>query len=163
MRTKLAAFTMVELIVVMTLSGLIFSMAMLVINIVQEQGKHQEMQHEEVLEIEVLSSLLEKDTYTSKAIWIEDKQLFFEYDNYIIKYLFNAKNICRSIVNDKVHVDTFRLPSLSFKASWQLQNTKIGKVDEIELKTKFFEQDFNILIQKKYDYKTLLTEEISRQ
>jgi type II secretory pathway pseudopilin PulG len=163
MRTKLAAFTMVELIVVMTLSGLIFSMAMLVINIVQEQGKHQEMQHQEVLEIEALSSLLKKDAYTSKTIWVENKQLFFEYDNHTVKYFFNTQNICRSIVNDKVHVDTFRLPSLSFKTSWQLQNTEIGRVDAIELKTNFFEKDFNILIQKKYDYKTLLTEEISRQ
>jgi type II secretory pathway pseudopilin PulG len=158
MKTKLAAFTMVELIAVMVLSGLIFSMAMLVINIVQEQGKHQERQHEEVLGLEQLSGLLEKDAYASKTIWVENQKLFFEYENYSINYHFNDKNICRSIVNTSVHTDTFLLPSLSFKASWQLQDLQIGRVDAIELKTKFFEQNFTILIQKEYDYKTLLLE-----
>jgi hypothetical protein len=158
MRTKLAAFTMMELIVVMILSGLIFSMAMLVINIVQEQGRHQERQHEEVLGVEQLSSLLKKDAYASKVIWVENQQLFFEYEEHNITYHFNDKNICRSIVTTNIHTDTFLLPSLSFKTSWQLQNIQNGRVDAIELKTKFFEQDFNIFIQKKYDYKTLLLE-----
>ena len=88
MRTKLAAFTMVELIAVMVLSGLIFSMAMLVINIMQEQGKHQERQHEEVLGVEQLDCLLKKDAYASKVIWVEHQQLFFEYENYSINYHF---------------------------------------------------------------------------
>jgi hypothetical protein len=163
MKTKLAAFTMVELIAVMVLSGLIFSMAMLVINIMQEQGKHQERQHEEVLGVEQLGSLLKKDAYTSKVIWVENKQLFFEYENHSINYHFNDKNICRSIVNTSIHTDTFLLPSLRFQASWQLEDIQIGRVDAIELQTKFFGQDFNIFIQKKYDYKTLLIEEISSE
>jgi Na+-transporting NADH:ubiquinone oxidoreductase subunit NqrC len=158
MKTKLAAFTMMELIVVMVLSGLIFSMAMLVINIIQEQGRHQERQHEEVLDVEQLSSLLKKDAYASTVIWVEKQQLFFEYDNHSITYHFNDKNICRSIITTSIHTDTFLLPSLSFKTSWQLQDVQIGRVDAMELKTKFFEQDFNLFIQKKYDYKTLLIE-----
>jgi type II secretory pathway pseudopilin PulG len=156
MKTKLAAFTMVELIAVMVLSGLIFSMAMLVINIIQEQGKSQERQHEEVLEVEQLSVLLDKDAYACKTIWVENQQLFFEYDNYSVNYHFNDKEICRSILNTSIHTDTFLLPSLSFNARWQLQDILVGKVDAAELKTKFFEQDFTIFIQKKYDYKTLL-------
>jgi len=158
MKTKLAAFTMVELIAVMVLSGLIFSMAMLVINIVQEQGKHQERQHEEVLGLEQLSGLLEKDAYLSKMIWVENQQLFFEYDNHSINYYFNGKNICRSMGHTSIHTDTFLLPTLSFKTSWQLQDIQVGRVDAIELETKFFEQDFKIFIQKQYDYKTLLLE-----
>lgn len=163
MKTKLAAFTMVELIAVMVLSGLIFSMAMLVINIMQTQGRHQEEQHEEVLGVEQLSSLLEKDAYISNTIWVENEQLFFEYDNHSITYHFNDKNICRSMVTTSIHTDTFLLPSLSFQASWQLQDIQTGRVDAIELQTKFFGQDFTIFIQKKYDYKTLLIEEISSE
>lgn len=159
MRTKLAAFTMVELIAVMVLSGLIFSMAMLVINIVQTQGKHQDQQHKEVLEIEQLSALLKKDAYVSKAIWVEQQQLFFEFDKHSIIYHFKDENICRSIVHANIHTDTFLLPSLRFQASWKLQNIQEGRVDAIELETKFFEQNFTIFIQKKYDYKTLLREE----
>lgn len=158
MKTKLAAFTMVELIAVMVLSGLIFSMAMLVINIVQAQSKHQERQHEEVLDLEQLSGLLEKDAYLSKMIWVENQQLFFEYDDHSINYHFNDKKICRSMVRTSIHTDTFLLPTLSFKTSWQLQAIQVGRVDAIELETKFFEQDFKIFIQKQYDYKTLLLE-----
>lgn len=163
MRTKLAAFTMVELIAVMILSGLIFSMAMLVLNIIQEQEKHQTRQHEEVLEIEQLSGLLKKDAYNSKGIWVENQQLFFDYETYNINYHFKDENICRSIVNTSTHTDTFRLPSLVFKTYWQSQEVRIGKVDVIEMTTNFFGQNLNLFIAKDYDYKTLIKAESEQQ
>ncbi|WMX12604.1 type II secretion system protein [Aureispira sp. CCB-E] len=156
MRTKLAAFTMVELIAVMVLSGLIFSMAMLVIGIVQEQAKHQEQQHEEVLAIEQLKGLLKKDAYAATDVWVQDQQLLFDYETYSIHYFFNPKNICRKIVQSEPHIDTFRLPTLKITTTWQLQEVQEGRVDAVELKTQFFEQNFTIFIKKAYDYKTLM-------
>lgn len=163
MRTKLAAFTMVELIAVMILSGLIFSMAMLVLNIIQAQEKHQTKQHKEVLEVEQLSGLLKKDAYSARGIWIENQQLFFDYETYSINYHFKDKTICRSIVNTSIHTDTFWMPSLVFNTYWQLQEVQTGRVDAVEIRTQFFEQDFNLFIEKNYDYKTLMQAERDRQ
>lgn len=161
MKIKLAAFTMIELIVVMVLSGVIFSMALLVIEIVGQQARHQEEQHQEVLELEQLELLLQKDAYQSKAMWVEQEQLLLEYEQYTINYQFGTKNISRTILQEPLHTDTFYLPSLSLTTTWQGQPLEVGRIDQVEWSTQFFEQPYTILIQKKYDSKTLL--EINKQ
>ena len=150
MRTKLPAFTMIELIVVMVLSGVIFSMALLVIEIVGQQARHQEEQHQEVLELEQLELLLQKDAYQSKAMWVEQGQVLLEYEQYTINYQFGTEEISRTILQQSLHTDTFHLPSRSLRTTWQGQVIGLGKIDQVELETQFFEQPYTILIQKKY-------------
>lgn len=156
MKTKLAAFTIVELIAVLLLSGFIFTIAMLVIQIMQQQERRQEIEHKEVLEITQLQSLLKKDANQSKTIWVDNQQLFFDYDTYTIKYLFDKKYICRSIIETTVHNDTFLLPTLSFDCQWQGQTISTGKTDAVAIKSEFFKQPFDLIITKRYDHKTLL-------
>ena len=159
MKNKLPAFTIIELIAVMLISGLIFSMMLLVVQIMQQQNMHQEEQHQEVLQIEQLETLLQKDAYEAKAILIESKQLFFDYEDYHIAYTFNEQQIWRSIIETVVHTDTFFLPTLRLECAWQGQIIEKGRTDKILLQTNFFEQVFDITIQKNYDYKTLLEQE----
>lgn len=156
MNNKLAAFTMIELIVVMVLSGIIFSMALLVLDIVGQQASHQEEQHQEVLKIEQLQLLLSKDAYASTAIWAEQEQVFFEYDGYTIKYQFEEKMTCRSILQEPIHTDTFWLPKLALAIQWQQQPITTGRVDALTLESQFFGQAYTIYIQKHYASKTLL-------
>lgn len=163
MKTKLAAFTMIELIVVMVLSGVIFSMALLVIEIVGQQARHQEEQHQEVLEVKQLEVLLQKDAYQAKGMWIEQGQVILDYEEYSILYQFEQEKINRSILQEQVHTDTFYLPSLSLESSWQGQPLELGRIDQIKLVTQFFEQPYTILIQKQYDNKTLLEISTSNQ
>lgn len=159
MNNKLPAFTIIELIAVMLLSGLIFSMMLIVIQIMQQQNMHQEAEHFEVLQVEQLSALLQKDAYQAKSMVVEGKQLFFDYGEYNIAYSFNEKNIWRSILNNDMHTDTFFLPAMNLEYSWQEQNIELGIVDKVSFQTQFFEQIFEIIVQKKYDYKTLLEQE----
>lgn len=155
MRTKVAAFTIVELIAVMLLSGLIFSMALLVIQIMQQQNSHQEMEHQEVLKIEQLSSLLQKDAYQATSILVEGKQVFFDYKTHSITYQFNEQDVWRSIIETSIHTDTFALPTLLLEATWEDQPIEVGLLNKLKWQSHFFEQLFELNIQKKYDHKTL--------
>ncbi|BDS14300.1 PulJ/GspJ family protein [Aureispira anguillae] len=162
MKTKLAAFTIVELIVVLLLSGIIFTMAMLVIDIMQQQGKHQERAHKEVLEMEQLGALLKQDAYRAKSIWAEGKKLFFDYGSYEIAYQFDPLRICRSILHTSIHIDSFALPTININYAWQQQPVELGRVDKIALESQFFGQPFELIITKLYDNKTLLETNIEQ-
>lgn len=154
--TKLPAFTMIELLVVLVLSGIIFSMALLVLEIMGQQAGHQEQQHQEVLAIEQLQLLLKKDAYQAKEIWTTEEQLFFNYEAYRIQYQFKEQIICRTILQEPMHTDTFQLPSVNLERTWQRQPITFGRVDAFKVETTFFGALYSITIQKEYDSKTLL-------
>ncbi len=147
---------MIELLVVLVLSGIIFSMALLVLEIMGQQTDHQEQQHQEVLVIEQLQLLLKKDAYQAKEIWTEGEQLFFKYEEYRIQYERKEQLICRTILQASIHTDTFKLPLVNLEKTWQRQPITVGRVDAFKIETTFFGQPYYITIQKEYDSKTLL-------
>lgn len=158
--TKSAAFTTVELLVVLVLSGFIFTMTMLVTQIMQQQEQRQKVDYQEVLSATQLQSLLKKDAYQSKAMWVDQQELFFDCNNYGIKYQFNKQYICRSIIETTIHNDTFLLPTKALACKWQGIDIQTGRIDEATIKSAFFKQPFAIIITKQYDQKTLLESDI---
>ena len=161
MSTKLAAFTIVELMAVLLLSAIIFGATLLVIQITQQQEQNQEKEHEEVLKMEQLATLLQQDVYQSKGMYREQQQLLFDYETYSIRYAFGATNVLRTILNESDHCDTFRLPTIALESNWERQSITVGKIDYVFWESRFFEQPYRIALQKSYDHKTLLEQNYS--
>lgn len=157
------AFTMIELIAVLILSGIIFSMAMLVINIMQQQGQLQEKEHVEVLALQQLGTLLKRDSYLAKSIWLEQEQLFFEQEPYVVRYTIKNQAVCRSILMQPIYTDTFSFSTVAFQPFWQAQAVEMGRVDQIELSVELFEQPYVMNITKVYDQKTLLEAKVETE
>lgn len=156
MSTKLAAFTIVELMAVLLLSAIIFGATLLVIQITQHQQRSQEQEHEEVLKMEQLATLLQQDAYKSKGMYREQQQLLFDYEQYSIRYAFKPASVLRTILNESNHCDTFRVPTIALESSWSKQSITVGKIDYVSWKSRFFEQPYRFAFQKSYDHKTLL-------
>lgn len=156
MKNKFKAFTIVELMVVLLLSAVIFSAVMLVIQILQQQRYIQEAQHDEVLKVEQLSTLLKKDAYEAKGMYRTDQQLLFDYTTYAISYTFNAAAVYRTILTMNPHSDTFKLPTVALETTWEGQAIITGKIDAAYWESRFFEQPYRFNLQKIYDHKTLL-------
>lgn len=163
MRTKVAAFTMVELIVVMVLAGVIFSAALLVVNIMGQQNEHQIEQHREVLAAEELRSLLQQDVFSATAIWREGPQLLLLGGPMDLSYRFEHGRATRTIEGYPSHTDTFGLYIERFEAQWKGLPQPIGLVDALMIQSHFFGQTFIIQLQKEYDHKTLLEKELNNR
>jgi len=159
MNNKLPAFTIVELMVVLLLSAIVFGAAMMVIQILQQQRYIQEAEHKEVLKIEQLTTLLKKDAYESKRMYRDNQQLLFEYTDYSIRYTFDKTSVCRTILSIDNHSDTFKLPTNILETRWKNQAVTTGKIDAAHWESRFFEQPYHLSLNKQYDHKTLLEQE----
>jgi len=156
MKTRLPAFTIIELMVVMLLSIFVFSTMLLVVRIMNQQGLHQEEEHKEILSFNQLKTLLQKDTYKAKLLFVENKVLFCDFKEYSIEYKFESENMIRRIVRQQIHSDTFDLPTQKIKFQWQNHFQENGWVDGVHWQTTFLGQPISIRVNKNYDTKTLM-------
>ena len=154
--TKLAAFTIIELLTVLFLSSLIFGAILLVFQITQQQQQQQTKDYNEVLAIERAKVLLQQDAYNSSSLFRANKSLQCFYPTHQIEYQFGANYLLRTIKHDIEHTDTFWLPTIELESEWQGQKITLGQIDLLSWKTKFFEQPFRVLVCKKYATQSLL-------
>jgi hypothetical protein len=98
--TKLAAFTIIELLTVLFLSSLIFGAILLVFQITQQQQQQQTKDYNEVLAIERAKVLLQQDAYNSSSLFRANKSLQCFYPTHQIEYQFGANYLLRTIKHD---------------------------------------------------------------
>lgn len=139
-----------ELLVVLFLSSLVFGAILLVFQIVQQQQRQQSKDYEEIAAVRQLKTLLQVDAFKAKEWIIEDRKLYCYYPTYYIEYHFEPQQLLRTIRTQISHTDTFALPTLDILGKWQEEEITFGPIDLLSWESRFFEQTFHVLIQKKY-------------
>lgn len=156
MRTKLPAFTIIELLVVLALSGIIFSMALLVFSIVQTQTNHQAQTHAVVLAWAQLRLRLQQDVQEAQQMWCVEDGVLLSGGPWAVRYRLGAKGILRTMEGTTTHTDTFGVPVIVWESQWQGLPTKQGLVDHLTIRSQFFEQPATLLLHKNYGSHTIL-------
>lgn len=145
---------MIELLVVLALSGIIFSMALLVFSIVQQQTQHQATTQAAVLEWTQLRLRLQQDVQEARQIWRVGEELLLSGGPWNISYRLGAKTITRTM--EETHVDTFQVSAVAWNTQWQGLPTIDGLVDQLIIESRFFEQSSTLMVQKTYGSHTIL-------
>lgn len=147
---------MIELLVVLALSGIIFSMALLVFSIVQAQTKHQVETNATVLEWAQLRLRLQQDMQDAQEVWRAEESLLFTGGAWPIRYRLGAKGILRTMEGEQSHTDTFAVPAIVWESQWQGLPVEQGLVDQLTIESRFFEQPATLMLHKNYGSHTIL-------
>lgn len=145
---------MIELLVVLVLSGIIFSMALLVFSIVQQQTQHQAITQAVVLEWAQLRLRLQQDVQAARQIRRVGEELLLLGGPWDIRYQFGNQAITRTM--REIHVDTFRVPVVTWNTQWKGSLRIDGLVDQLIVEGHFFERPTILMVRKTYGSHTIL-------
>lgn len=124
---KINAFTISEMLVVLVISGIIISIAMVVLNLVQGQIKSVQSVYKKNTEIQLLERALWQDFNTYNLHFNASGSLLkgvSEIDS--IKYLFKENYVLRN-------TDTLKTPVYQLKTFLDGEEVTSGKIDALEL------------------------------
>lgn len=155
---RLAATTMIELIVVMLLSTILFSAAMLIYKIINTQYEHYALITDKVNDYDDLHHLLYQDIWNAHQVEVLDNELYCWLDHQDITYLVQEQYILRQIQEEIVHTDTFHLVQTKLEAYFNDGLIDQGLVDKVTLSIPHQTQQGTakqFVFSKTYDYKTL--------
>ncbi len=147
---------MIELLVVLALSGIIFSMALLVFTIVKQQTLHQEKTHETVWAWSQLQLLLQKDLQQAGQVRRAGAVLTLSGKAWDIEYQFSSSYITRTLQGTTTHTDTFNITTTTWESQWQGVSVTAGLVDHLILESRLFEQPTTLVVHKKYGSHAIL-------
>lgn len=150
-----AAFTIIELMVVLLLSSVVFSMALLVLDIFNQQLVQQATEHKAILDLQRFKSQLQQDVELSQTTKLEEQQIVLEGAGSTIVYQFEDQQISREVQLESAISDTFALVTKNLTAQWQRQAVSWGLVDQLTWEGRFLEQPFSLKIYKTYTAQTL--------
>ena len=128
---KIKAFTIIELVVVMILSGIIIGIVYSAYQIVNSQYGNYIKANKRITSEAVLTMLLNKDFASAHFIKKEGERIFFfDAENKVNTYRFEDDFIIR---NSNAVVDTFFIPTLNIEMLFlsQAQGSYNGMIDEL--------------------------------
>ncbi len=153
---KLAAFTTTELIVVMVLATVVFSLALMAFQIINKQYIQYNQDSTTAIDFDRLQALLHKDIDQAKLIEIQKNQLSCHYQNYTVSYDFMPKQLIRDVSIDDYKKDTFAFTTIFIETSFNQEPIQNGLVDYITWQTQLFEENYTLNLEKIYDHQVLM-------
>jgi prepilin-type N-terminal cleavage/methylation domain-containing protein len=127
---RLDAFTILELLVVMVVSALLFGMAYSALRMVQRQQQGIARKSALLGQISTWQTALAADFYTSTIVTLSNDQVRCQRRDGEVTYLFQDSTLVRE---QGELVDTFRLPIRQCTYFWQGQERTSGLIDELTL------------------------------
>jgi type II secretory pathway pseudopilin PulG len=151
-KSKLAAFTIIELIVVMLLTTVIATLSYLAINNTQQQYQSYEKSNDVGLEIAALNTLLKNDFHKAKDIQLINGAIVFQMTDYRVVYQFEEKKVKRT---NQTKTDTLDVIVLDKQITFKNEPIQKGRIDQLQLECKYFEDKTTLMYTKSYSSKDL--------
>lgn len=153
---KLAAFTTTELIVVMILATVVFSLALMAFQIINKQYIQYTQDSTEAIELDRLYALLHRDIDQTKLVEIQKNQLSCQYQNYTVFYTFESKQLIRDVSIVDYKKDTFAFTTIILETFFEQETTQNGLIDYLSWETQLFGETQILNLKKTYDHQVLM-------
>jgi prepilin-type N-terminal cleavage/methylation domain-containing protein len=157
---RIKAFTLIELTVVMLISGFLFGIAYLSLRIFQKRYQQFEASTTQLLEVSQAEHLLFQDFAKATCVEAEEQILHFSHDSTQVNYHFSDEYLLRQQLS---LMDTFHLscrPRKLYLLGKELLNGR-GLVDELVFDCEVQGEVLNFHFQKRYAAQQLLHHEAS--
>ena len=159
---SLKAFTIIELMVVMLLSLIVFGVAATTYRLLYKQFTHYEKVSTIGLEMQLLHTLLQQDCNNSQSMKVRNKAIFFQKTPFDVIYNFENEYIMRFIDNAFQKTDTFfiqyQLPFFYFENKPQIE----GLIDKMEIQWQLYDKPYKVTYHKVYSAEDLITKNKSQ-
>lgn len=146
---KLKSFTLIEMVIVMIISGIIISIAYFSFFIIAQRFNSFSSSSRSLMEIGTLNNLLAEDFNDAKSVNVEGDEILVIKDSSSIHYLFEEEYILRQ---QESLIDTFKL--IAEKKKYYLNNREFflyaGKIDELEFNCEYNKELFYFHFKKNY-------------
>ena len=150
----IAAFTIVELLVGITITALLVAFSLSGIRLLQSYQQQFQEANEMLWDIQQLKYLLERDALISEEMSFINQELTFNYKEKVnCRYLFQPTETIRI---QGIQQDTFPLQLTMTEASWKGIYTQYGTIDEIVLSYESLGQKEILKLSKHYSAAALL-------
>lgn len=148
---KLKGFTILELILGMLLTSILFSIVILAYKMFNQQYTSYEKLTEENLSLNHLHSLLQEDIHQAEYVLLEGDWLQCVKGKTTF-YKFSKQFTLREMEGRK---DTFHFPLVELKAEFQNQTVDFDWVEDLELQLQFGEKIVDLTFHKTYSRQQL--------
>lgn len=149
-RNKIAAFTLMELLVVMLLSTFVFIMGLTAFQITNKLYQNYEELTDESLDLDQFRSLLSHDIYKAEQLYLRDGNLICQRADIEIIYQI-GEAVVRTANQEDIRLDTLWKEALSYEASFENEVQTSGPIDQFILELNFMEKAFRMSFQKPKD------------
>lgn len=156
MNRRISAFTLIELTVVMLISGFLFGIAYFSLQLFQNRYQHFSVETEKLMEIGRLTYLLNNDFNQAQVIIADREDIVFQMDSSTVHYQFLPEYSLRK--QQSVVTDTFWIVSEG-KRMHLLGKEKVsetGLIDELEFGYTYHEEPYLFHFYKPYDAEVLM-------
>jgi hypothetical protein len=147
---KVAAFTIMELLVVMILSTFVFSMALMAYQIMGGLYRNYEETSTSSVELDRFRALIGRDIAASKALYYDAPTLFCQYEGHYVSYQFGPSGVVRSGDLAERLDSVYHGPS-SINSYFEQEEIMEGEIDQIHIEIRFFEQALPLDFEKAKD------------
>jgi hypothetical protein len=152
--TKIKAYTISEMLVVMLLSAIVISVAYTVLNIFNLQYLNYKNTRDDIYNLDLLDRLMVVDFSNADNIIKDENRYIFNFPARQVTYAFSDSLISRTEnqVEDRFEFQTKGVSALFFKIEVQ----PLALVDELRFEIVIKDQNFNFHYQKLYAADVLL-------
>jgi prepilin-type N-terminal cleavage/methylation domain-containing protein len=132
MPTRLKAFTILELLVAMAITGLVVSISGLVYNMLDSQFFSYRKSNEAIVSVFLLDSSLRKDFFEGRSIIAADDRTLIIVKHDVVEYRFNDEAVLRIQAG---RTDTFYLSAQNIKMLLDNIEESPGAINELSFET----------------------------
>ena len=150
------AFTLIELLIVMVISGILLGIAFLMFQITQHQFVKFEENGNSALVMDNFNRLFHHDLETADFWQIQGQEVVCITKKNTIYYNFNTNSIVRSFSNSSINSDTFSIVAKDLSCYFNRQAISNGIVDECSIKLLFGKEWIPRQHVKKYSAQQLI-------
>jgi len=148
---RLAAFTIMELIIVMLLSTLIFGMALTAFQIMQRLYRQYDELSTETTTLDRFRALLAYDVEQATSLHYTENQLILKSTARTLHYQFQKEAIVRKDATPSSLADTLWTAASKIECTWQKGPVQEGPIDQIALTLFLFEKPLVLQFCKSLD------------
>lgn len=155
----LKAFTLIEILVAMTLTALLSTFSFQGFQLIQQQYRLHNRINQESIDHQHFFTLVHQDLQKAKYIERYRNQLICNNGPEEIWYEIGSDFVCRNHSRNKVVRDTFPIQVDLIQTFFQKNEVTSGLVDACQLKIQLFKEPQNINVTKKYSASDLINYE----
>lgn len=155
---KLRAFTIMELLVALTLTSLLVLAAWYAFELIQKQYVLQKNLNKNISTYIQLETRLKQDLETMKFLKRDLQQIIFKSSNYQIEYDFQYDFVSRKHSLSEIEADTFFVKNELQNSFFQNREQSVGIIDQLEIAFFPFEEKRVFILKKQYSVADLMNE-----
>lgn len=156
-RTKLKAFTIIEMIVALILMAIVVSIAFAALSLTNKQLYSFQKRFDTMSDYRLLQNALSQDMQHAESVTREAHTLRCINDQQQVLYTFEDSVVVRQDAASSTDSFFFQVDSVFLGFEGTLQQKEGGLIDEIRLSLKRKEEAFTVHQRKNYDASTLTT------